>query len=118
MHPKDIQELLRKYREGTCTEEEKALLESWYQTYEAGDLRDIPQHIRDEHLNEVWQSLPVHERKLRRIPWLQLTAAAVLLITFGTVLYLYLNKRVTGSSGAQQVADNTIIPGSNKAILT
>ncbi len=118
MHPKDIQELLKKYREGTCTETEKALLESWYQTYEASDLKEIPQHIRDEHLNEVWQSLPIHERKVRRIPWLQLTAAAVLLITFGTVLYLYVNRPATSNTGTQQVADNTIIPGSNKAILT
>jgi len=118
MHPKDIQELLKKYREGTCTEAEKALLESWYQTYELSDLKEIPQHMRDEHLNEVWQSLPIHERKVRRIPWLQLTAAAVLLIAFGTVLYLYLNKRVSSNAATQQVAANTIIPGSNKAILT
>jgi ferric-dicitrate binding protein FerR (iron transport regulator) len=118
MHPKDIRELLKKYREGTCTGEEKALLESWYQTYELSDLKEVPQHIRDEHLNEVWQSLPVHDRKVRRIPWLQLTAAAVLLIAFGTVLYLYVNKPVTGNAGTQQVADNTITPGSNKAILT
>lgn len=118
MHPEDIQELLKKYREGTCTEEEKALLESWYQTYEASDLKEIPQHIREEHLNQVWQSLPVHERKVRRMPWLQLTAAAVLLIAFGITLYLFLNKPVTGHAGTQQVADNTITPGSNKAILT
>lgn len=118
MHPKDIQELLKKYREGSCTDEEKALLESWYQNYELSDLKEIPQPIRDEHLNEVWQSLPVHDRKVRRIPWLQLTAAAVLLIAFGTVLYLYLNKQATNHAGTQQVADNTIIPGSNKAILT
>lgn len=118
MHPKDIQELLKKYREGTCTDEEKALLESWYQNYELSDLKEIPQHIRDEQLNEVWQSLPVHEHKLRRIPWLKLTAAAVLLIAFGTVLYLYLNKRVTRHGDVQVLAGNTIIPGSNKAILT
>ena len=118
MQPKDIQELLKKYREGTCTDEEKALLESWYQSYELSDLKEVPQHIRDEHINEVWQSLPVHDRKVRRIPWLQLTAAAVLLIAFGTVLYLYLNKPVTNHTGMQQVAGNTIIPGSNKAILT
>ncbi|MBO9199790.1 MULTISPECIES: FecR family protein [Niastella] len=118
MHPKDIQELLKKYREGTCTEAEKALLERWYQTYEAGDFPEIPPHIRDEHLNEVWQSLPVHENKVRRMPWLQLAAAAVLLITFATVLYLYINKPVAHSAGTQPVTDNTIMPGSNKAILT
>lgn len=118
MHPKDIQELLKKYREGTCTEEEKALLESWYLTYNAHDPQEIPQHVREEHLNKIWQSLPVHEHKVHRMPWLQMAAAAVLLIAFGTVLYLYLNKRVTGHAATQQVADNTIIPGSNKAILT
>jgi ferric-dicitrate binding protein FerR (iron transport regulator) len=118
MHPKDIQELLKKYREGTCTDGEKALLESWYQAYELNDLKEIPQHVRDEHLNEVWQSLPIHERKVSRIPWLQLTAAAVLLIAFGTVLYLYLNKPVTRQGDAQVLAGNTIVPGSNKAILT
>lgn len=118
MHPKDIQELLKKYREGTCTDEEKALLESWYQTYELNDVKEMPQHIRDEHLNEVWQSLPVHDRKVRRLPWLPMTAAAVLLTAFTTVLYLYINRPVKDKAGTQQVADNTIIPGSNKAILT
>ena len=118
MHPKNLQELLKKYREGTCTEEEKALLESWYITYNAHDPNEIPQHVRDEHLNEVWKSLPIHENKVRRMAWLKIAAAAVLLTAFATTLYLYIKKPVTAPANKQQVANNQIIPGSNKAILT
>jgi ferric-dicitrate binding protein FerR (iron transport regulator) len=118
MHPKDIRELLEKYRAGTCTEEEKALLESWYATYEANNHQEVPPHVRDEHLKQVWQSLPIHDHKVRRMPWLQIAAAAVLLITFCTVLYLYLNKPAAGTANKQPVAGNRIIPGSNKAFLT
>ena len=117
MHPDKAQELLKKYREGTCTEEEKALLESWYLTYEENDLPDIPQHIRDEQLAQVWQSLPVHHQP-RSIPWWRIAAAAVLLIAVGVSLYVYFRKPATSQHDTQQLADNRIVPGSNKAILT
>jgi ferric-dicitrate binding protein FerR (iron transport regulator) len=116
MHHREAKRLLKKYREGTCTEEEKALLESWYLTYEADDLREIPQHIQDEQLADVWQSLPVHSP--RRIPWLRVAAAAILLIALGTPLYLYFRKPAHGVAGAQQMAYAPIVPGGNKAILT
>lgn len=117
MHPEQIQELLKKYREGTCTEEEKALLEGWYLTYEAGDRPDIPSHVREEQLAQVWQSLPVHRRQ-RRIPWLRMTAAAVLLLTTSGFLYYYLHKAPPAKAGEQLVTNKPIVPGSNKAVLT
>lgn len=117
MHPNDIQELLKKYREGTCTDEEKALLESWYLTYEASDRPEIPRHVREEHLAQVWQSLPVH-RQQRRIPWLRMTAAAALLLTLGASLYYYFQKTSPAKAGEQLAAKTTIVPGSNKAVLT
>ncbi|MCS3794674.1 FecR family protein [Niastella sp. OAS944] len=117
MHPNNIQELLKKYREGTCTDEEKALLESWYLTYEANDRTEIPPHVREEHLAKVWQSLPVH-RQQRRIPWLRMTAAAALLLTLGASLYYYFQKTAPAKAGEQLATNTTIVPGSNKAILT
>jgi ferric-dicitrate binding protein FerR (iron transport regulator) len=116
MHPKEVQELLKKYREGTCTEEEKALLESWYLTYEANNLPEISQNIRDEQLANVWQSLPVHRE--HRFPWWRMAAAAVLLISLGAALYFYFHQPASGRADTKQVADNRIVPGSNKAILT
>jgi ferric-dicitrate binding protein FerR (iron transport regulator) len=123
MHPKQLQELLTKYREGKCTEEEKALVESWYLTYEQNDLPDIPQHAQEQHLAEVWQSLPVHEEQQpvthpHRLPWWRMAAAAVLLITLGAGLYFYIRKPAPATTGTQPIADTRIVPGDNKAILT
>ncbi|HEY0670050.1 MAG TPA: FecR domain-containing protein [Sphingobacteriaceae bacterium] len=115
MQQDDVRDLLNRYLDGKCSDDEKAVLESWYLKYEVEDLPEIPQRIRDEHLNAVWESLPIHHSKKKvHALWPYISAAAILLIVLSAGLYFYGRQNNT----EQQYTKNQIIPGGNKAILT
>lgn len=113
-------ELIRKYLDGSCTPQEKALLESWY-LKEAAQRKDLPGEPDYAGLEkEIWENLqegPVPVRKLKRRHWYQAAAAAVMLITLGTGFYFYLY-RGSENPGKQQAVMNDLPPGGNKATLT
>ncbi|PTT02282.1 anti-sigma factor [Pedobacter sp. HMWF019] len=113
--------LLKKYMDGECSEEEKAIVESWYQ-----ELNNInAHHSLNNHPNkdlveqtkkEVWNTLSVHKNKNKgTFLWLKITSAAVVLILLSVYLFLPDQK----STLTRQVAKiSDIAPGGNKAFLT
>ncbi len=76
MKNKKSDALLKKYNKGTCTEEEKAIIESWFiNRKEEGT---IPSKEKIESISrEVWDALPVHEHKKTDWTSWQLAAAAI-----------------------------------------
>jgi transmembrane sensor len=120
MQNKDVIELLRKYIDGKCTEEEKGLLESWYLQHEADRPLDFPQEARDKQLDEIWVSLPVHEQEKHRVYiWPKLAAACVLLIALSSGIYFYqsFKKKALRAPVQQELSRSNIQPGSSKAVL-
>jgi len=119
MQHKDAIELLKKYNAGTCTAEEKALLESWYLQHEAERPLDFPQEAREKQLDEIWASLPVHENERTRVYlWPKLAAACVLFIALSSGIYFYQSKsKVSKTTQSRKELTSTIIPGGTKAIL-
>ena len=127
MDPEQFRALLAKYNNNAATAEERALVEHWYeQLHEdrflpgATNLKDqlysrVKKHISE---NESAPAKPIKFRKLYQ--WI--AAAAILCVLFNIWL-LYFNK-VTDSSIHQDTNlahsghNNTITPGTNKAILT
>lgn len=115
----EAQELLKKYKEGNCTEAEIALLESWYL---AEGIQDIDLSIDElkEAKSQVWATLPIHQREKKTVKlWPKLAkiaSAAVVLICLSFSLYFYLNKDNNPTKTTQAVA--AILPGGKKAILT
>jgi transmembrane sensor len=88
--------LFAKFREGTITEEEKALLEHWYyEQYEARKDIPLPAEV-DVSLDEVWDRLSNHPsytarpiRPIYRLTWFRVSAACLLLLlTAGWMIYL------------------------------
>jgi transmembrane sensor len=107
MDEKEIKELLDKYKEGTATEEERALLESWYLTYEEQGPADLSMDERVKAVDKVWAKLEGRTVRL----WPRIAAAAAILILFSVGIYFYHHKETV-------IAKQDVAPGSNKAMLT
>lgn len=113
----DAKELLIKYQEGICTEEELALLESWYLEYKTEGNSDLSPEMVDEARATVWAALPLHHSRKSVQLWQVLSAAAsvILLVTAG--LFFFQNaQHKTPQPKSHQVVK--IVPGGNKAVLT
>lgn len=123
MDIKQVIELLERFRSGTCTDQEKAILESWYLHY-AKNSKDVFSNDRLEQiLKEIEVDLPpnqlYHEQSIFLIhPFFtikRIIAAAIILIVFSTGLYLYRSTEQQNEVLVEHKVD--ILPGGNKAIL-
>lgn len=112
MKNSEIKELLKKYSEGTCTPQERGLLESWYLN------QNIPVTIAEDELKEdlkaIGEGLPLFKpsRKIIFLP--RIAAAAVLMISLSAGLLYYFN--YFAKPMKPELAK--IVPGGNKAFLT
>ncbi len=113
----NAEEILKKYKSGTCTDAERTLVERWYE-----DLPETPLNIIDvvieEDLNSIWQQL---ETNIKPIParWssdLIFKAAAVLisgLLLFGGITYFSKND----NHALKQTLHQQLKSGSNNTVL-
>lgn len=115
-------ELLKKYREGKCTPEELALLETWYLKQEAAQHKQLGLKERKKAILEIQDYLMEHisthkSEKTGKIKWWY-SAAAIFLILAGAY-WLAVNE--WGSSSTIKLAstlEGTAEPTANKAYLT
>jgi ferric-dicitrate binding protein FerR (iron transport regulator) len=116
--------LLEKYKKGNCTAAELALLESWY-LIEDNQTTEITIEDLDNAKNKIWATLPVQNSTKNKLTkhWLSLpfnfntiAAAAIITICLSFSLYFYINKQQAVSTIAKM--QTSIVPGSNKAVLT
>jgi transmembrane sensor len=107
-------ELLQKFQHGSCSEQELVLLESWYNQHTLAPSKKLADHEWAEDVHAILKSLDKSNKpQLKIISWRWVAAASVVLC-LGIGSYLMFNKPVN----QQTVQINTILPGSNKAILT
>ena len=116
MEKPDLKTLIIKYNAGECSEEEQALLESWYLRYEERGLEDLSAGARKADLRSIGENLPAYRPEVgRQFPWL--AAAAVLLVCLSFGIYTYLDQ-APGNNQEQAIAiKNKVQPGGNKAVL-
>jgi transmembrane sensor len=108
--------LLEKYRQGTLSEEEKTILDSWYLQLSREGSVDIDDEEIQYRLDAVWGELAVNrkiKRKAVRLRILSISAAAVILIAVGIGLYGSLAKNDIKAIAIVQ----DIPPGGDKAVL-
>lgn len=105
-------ELLEKYRAGNISEEEKALLESWYNTTAAAKDAAIDDAGVQESLQRIKARLPL-PKPVNRWPRMA-AAAAIVLLAGGALLYFthtrYSAKPLVGKA-------DTVRAGGNHAVL-
>ena len=113
MEKKELQRLFKKYHEGKCTEEEKALLEAWYLQFNEHDLDMSPRRIKA--IGErIFRELPGNHSTFIKIGAKLAIAASIIgiLITVGLKFFHpAVPKEVVSKN-------RDIRPGSNMAVLT
>lgn len=119
MQKLDAKTLLQKYKANQCTEEELALLESWYMADALEPIELTPEDLREAKAN-IWQQLPIHQKKVVRLNWpyakIATVAAIFAVLFFGT--YFFMNRSQPQSPTKSELAVAKILPGGKKAILT
>ncbi|WP_316799745.1 FecR family protein [Pedobacter frigidisoli] len=115
-----LSELLRKYHRGIASDQEIALLESWYNQRSVNLDPGVELIEMQQMKHVIWKSiqneiavLPVPKLKSFSRKWYRFAAAALVLLTIGVGL-LYYNK--SDSSKSKQLA--FAMPGKNAATLT
>ena len=114
----DAKDLLQRYRNGTCTPEEKALVESFYNLHNP-DPQSLSEEELKKELSGIEKKLPLPGRG-RIYKCMMAAAAAVLMIGF-TGWWMFRMNTHKPSAAEQPLAatsNNVIVPGGNKAVLT
>ncbi|MCZ4222525.1 FecR family protein [Pedobacter rhodius] len=115
MNEEDIKHILDKYKAGSASDEEIALLESWYLQFNLPEPEVLNEQERMEAFNRVGTHLNINPKvKVRKIFWPGVAAAAILLIVFLAGLMLFNNP----SGADKQMAQRDVAPGGNNAFLT
>ncbi|MBS1496574.1 MAG: FecR domain-containing protein [Bacteroidetes bacterium] len=129
--PENILALIQKYQDGSATEEEQAILNEWYHSFDDNiaevdninreDADEISEYIKNRLQNTI-HSNQLHEVK-PLYKW-QLPAAAAILLILALVLFISYYKKLSNSNINTNTAStivhkvNDIAPGGNKALLT
>jgi transmembrane sensor len=112
-----LREILLKYEAGQCTEEEKAVVETFYlQLPETGENMLSDQELMAA-VDRISARLPIQSTPVRAIRlWPRIAAAAMLLLSIGIGSYFLIKEKFQDD----QIAENhkLIIPGRNQATLT
>ncbi|WP_104382006.1 FecR family protein [Sphingobacterium sp. HMA12] len=118
-----IEQLAYKWLQGTCTKEEEAYLQQWYQENNENplpipaDIATSEQQLRELLLSNIKRE--IENSKIKRIPrWYKLAGiAAALVLLFGLPLYLV---RLTNYEQTGQITrvQKEVHPGTKTAILT
>ncbi|MBX2953703.1 MAG: FecR domain-containing protein [Leadbetterella sp.] len=111
MHRSQARELLKKHREGTLTDDERVILESWY----LRRARSLGLEAGRENIQAHLDSLPeLPAREARRAVGKWLSAAAGILIVLGAGVW-YMTRPVPVAPAPVLV--NDALPGDNRARL-
>lgn len=117
------EDLLYKYKTGTCTEEERAIVESWH-IKELQQSNFMPDEDELNRAKEaIWSALPIHNAppKGKTIPmWLKYGAVAsvALMMAIGGWYFFNPKQEAEGMESLASRYKNDVQPGSNKAVLT
>lgn len=120
MTKKRIEDLLDRYNNGNVTEEEKALVESWYNHFTPPGPGPDPKHLKQDQKESLQRLLAdIDNRGHKRIgPWYTAAAAILVLFTAFGIYHVIADKKNRLPDYAVKPAAKEIAPGTNKAILT
>ncbi|MDR6784002.1 transmembrane sensor [Pedobacter africanus] len=117
------EDLLYKYKTGTCTEEERAIVESWH-IKELQQSSFMPDEAElDRAGKAIWAALPVHDEqpKSKTVSlWLKYGAAASVALILAIGGWYFFNPKPGAEKTESQASryKNDVQPGGNKAVLT
>lgn len=117
MKAQQASELLKKYKEGSITDEELAVLEGWYNRQAEKGRVDMAEEEIHAQTDAIWTSLQKSTTPSRiKKMWPLRAAVASLLILSGLGIYIVSKK--SGNETGNMLAKTEIVPGGNRAYLT
>lgn len=118
--------LLAKYEEGKCTEQEKALLESWHLSYPLDELEDLNVVEQQDDLDQVWAMLQQQQQQQQEQQpkpaiksvrlWPRIAVASAIILIGGLALFFYIRQLTSNQELTRFASD--LPPGKNNAVLT
>jgi ferric-dicitrate binding protein FerR (iron transport regulator) len=114
MTKQEAKELLERVENGTCTPEEKILVDSWYLDI-TRQAKDFTGAI-DYESEKLWIWNQLQKRKVRRLPNWLVAAACLTFFMLSIGVYVFVSQK--HSHPAAELASKDILPGTNKATLT
>lgn len=117
----NIQQLLKQYREGMASPEERALLEAWYHALEY-DATAFTDEVALQQLQQAgWQAV-VNSRQPKVVPlyrrYRRVIAVAAMLVLALAGWWLFTLNRPLQPGKGDTVQQPVIMPGGDKAVLT
>ncbi|MEJ7778525.1 MAG: FecR domain-containing protein [Daejeonella sp.] len=123
MDKHQIKDLLRKYAAGTCTEQERAMLETWYVKWKPNDQVELSGRLIEDSVDKIWQRLENSNKSARKL-WpgqsIRMTgvAAAILVFISIGIGFYTVNYKDQPARVADKITEPDITPGGDKATLT
>ena len=118
---KNAREIFQKFQAGTCTEEEKLLVEKWLLNRHAGESSGLSEDDFEKSADDIWQMVQ-QGRKLEAPKirlWPRLLAAAVMLLFISMGLWFLRHERQDELiTKKKENTPDYIKPGEDKAVLT
>jgi transmembrane sensor len=114
--------LLEKYEAGKCTEQEKALLESWHLSDPLDEVEDLSAEAQLDDLVQVWAMLQQQQEQQPKLAikqvrlWSRIAVASVIILIGGLALFFYIRQSISNQELTRFASD--LPPGKNNAILT
>src|ERR1044072_6850026 len=128
MDANQFSDLLKRYRLGTCTEEERKWVDSWYNQRRNNIYNPLTneeellagERIYGNVMNVLTYETPKNVVPLWRQPRVWWVAAGTMLLMATAVYYAMNNKPVVSKTvkATTPVVQPMVIPGGNKAVLT
>jgi len=122
MTKKRVEDLLDRYNSGKATEDEKALVESWYNHFTppaSGEGPD-PEHLKQDQQDSLKHLLSeINHRRSKGIgPWYTAAAAVLVIFTALGIYHFIADKKNRQPKYTAKTPARDIAPGTNKATLT
>jgi transmembrane sensor len=114
MNKEEVFELVRRYNEGKCTEQEQSLLETWYVNQSLAPAEEVAEFKLEQDLHDVFCALPKPGKKMKL--WYRIAGAAAVLLLIGAG-YFYIERQAAENKDQIYVRSD-IKPGGNKAVIT
>jgi transmembrane sensor len=122
MKNEDLISLLNRYRAGTCSAQEKASIERWYNNYAAKYAGEPLEEDLESEMKLIWNNIQggkQQQAKIARFNYKKYAiAAAAASIIFCAGLFYFNGKRELGTPAIDAVAAIDIAPGKFGATLT
>lgn len=118
MNIRNIDKLLEKYANNACTEQERILLELWFESLPEREMHLLSKEQKQELWKDIEKRVAFQETRPRYLTLKRLIPYAAAVVLMGIGLAYFTNNKQSSEPTKIVKIENKVKPGSDKAILT